>query len=138
MIKMLEIIKSTSSYSWNSIKIHKLKNRKNLLAQKKNIVLGKLANQCITPFTVICKNREAGLFLLFKNDFLIIYGFFRWKRTFRKALSFSVLIILKHFLNWAYWLVKKLWKNGIFYMFSAGYQHILHEKIANRVPSINI
>ena len=33
---------------------------------------------------------------------------------------------------------KKLWKNGIFYMFSAEFQHILHEKIANRVSSINI
>ncbi|MFL2738641.1 MAG: hypothetical protein ACJ0DJ_07695 [bacterium] len=33
---------------------------------------------------------------------------------------------------------KKLWKNGIFYMFSVRYHHILHEKIANRVPSINI
>jgi len=35
-----------------------LKNRKNLLAQKKNIVLGKLATQCITPFTSFCKNSE--------------------------------------------------------------------------------
>ena len=47
-----------------------------MFAQNKEYYVSELATQGITPFTVFCKNSEAVLFRLVKNELLIVYEVF--------------------------------------------------------------